>query len=135
MAVFVEAPTGTFDAEKEMRKLFYFITGRAITTLPPAAAIAAVLGLWRLRLFLTLVTAGIWAVASIGVEQTIIMFCVLVIAFGQDSVPGRGGIPGQGQIFFPDLMHISPHLGVGTVAVYDLISGRRTAFAGATPAS
>jgi hypothetical protein len=28
MAVFVEAPTGTFDAEKEMRKLFYFITGR-----------------------------------------------------------------------------------------------------------
>ena len=89
----------------------------------------------RRLLPLALAATGISAIGGIGVEHAVIMFRVLVIAFGKNTVSRRGGVTSQDQIFLPDLMHIAPDLGLRTAAVYDPVSGRRAAFAGASPAS
>ena len=75
--------------------------------------------------------SGIRLAIIIRIDDAIVMFSVLIIIFGSDSVASRCGITSEGQIFFKYLISIAPDANVWTIAIEGLMA-KRNRFALAT---
>lgn len=89
----------------------------------PAAGLRGIRRIAALPAAITVLTAAAAALFGLfgtrgrrGLHQAEIMFGMLCVILGTDMIPCGLGIPGQGRVFFVELLGIAAHPGTATAA-------------------